>query len=275
MIDCSDYFSSFEISYIWKWCSENYYRSLIKVKFSTDQVRRALGSGGCSFVVCHHAQKPENGPNSDLFNLTPKYFLPLLPCSDLVPPSTEPVPPSTKQCCPILTQYHNASTSTAFYWPSTTKYQPLPPYTDPVSPLVVHQVQTSIDQYWTSTTLYRPSTTKYQSVLTYTDPVISCIDQYRLLLTHYHQVPTATAFYWPNTITYQPVPLYTDPVPPSVNQYTLYCCCLGITDFCTVYPGSCLTKPQLPNLQQVVANTQQLQHQQVLSWHLHMPGSHQ
>ena len=97
MIDCSDYFSSFEISYIWKWCSENYYRSLIKVKFSTDQVRRALGSGGCSFVVCHHAQKPENGPNSDLFNLTPKYFLPLLHFKDLVPPSTDPVPPSTNQ----------------------------------------------------------------------------------------------------------------------------------------------------------------------------------
>ena len=48
-----------------------------EVNFFTDQVRRALGSGGCSFV-CHHAQKSENCPISDLFNLTPKYFLPLL-----------------------------------------------------------------------------------------------------------------------------------------------------------------------------------------------------
>ena len=37
----------------------------------------ALGSGGC-LVVCHHAQKHEKSPISDLFNLTPKYFLPLL-----------------------------------------------------------------------------------------------------------------------------------------------------------------------------------------------------
>ena len=49
-------------------------------------------------------------------------------------------------------------------------------------------------------------------------------------MTQYHQVPTATAFYWPSTIIWKPVPLHTDP-----NLY----CCLGITDFCTVYPGSC------------------------------------
>ena len=30
--------------------TEHYCRSLIKVKFSTDQVRHALGSGGCSIV---------------------------------------------------------------------------------------------------------------------------------------------------------------------------------------------------------------------------------
>ena len=44
-------------------------------------------------------------------------------------------------------------------------------------------------------------------------------DQYRLLLTQYHQVPTSTAFYWTNTIIYQPVPLHIDPVPLSINQY--------------------------------------------------------
>ena len=47
----------------------------------------------------------------------------------------------------------------------------------------------------------------------------SCIYQYRLLLTQYHQVPTATAFYWPSTIIWKPVPLHTDSVPPSINQY--------------------------------------------------------
>ena len=38
---------------------------------------------------------------------------------------------------------------------------------------------------------------------------------------------------------YQPVPLHTDPVPPSINQCQLIRLLLGITDFCTVYPGSC------------------------------------
>ena len=46
--------------------------SLTKVKFSTDQVRPALGSG--SWLIVNHAQKPENGPISDLFNLTQNTF---------------------------------------------------------------------------------------------------------------------------------------------------------------------------------------------------------
>ena len=40
----------------------------------------------------------------------------------------DPVPPSTNQYRLPLTQYHHISTSTASYWPSTTKYQPLPTY---------------------------------------------------------------------------------------------------------------------------------------------------
>ena len=78
-------------------------------------IQTALGSGSCSLFVCHHAQKPESCPISDLFNLIPKYFLPL-------PPSTDPVPPSTNQYRPILTQCHLGPTSTAFYWPSTITY---------------------------------------------------------------------------------------------------------------------------------------------------------
>ena len=45
------------------------------------------------------------------------------------------VPPSTNQYPLILTQYHQVQTSTALYWPSTTKYQPVPPFTDQVPAL--------------------------------------------------------------------------------------------------------------------------------------------
>ena len=117
--------------------------------------------------------------------------------------------------------------------------------------------------YWPSTALYWPSTTKYQPVPLYTDPVPSWINHYRLILIQCHQVPTIRAPYWPSTIMYQPVPLHTDPVPPSTNQYrsiltqyhqvststNLYCCRLGITDSCTVYPWSCLICVELHLLQ--------------------------
>ena len=93
-----------------------YCRSPIKVKFSTDQVRLLKDQAVvCSLFMCHHAQKPENGPISDLFNLTPKYFLLLLPYTDLVPRSTDPVPPSTNQYRPLLIQYHQVPTSIAPY----------------------------------------------------------------------------------------------------------------------------------------------------------------
>ena len=79
------------------------------------------------------------------------------------------------------------------------------------------------------------------------------MSKYRSILTQYHKVSTSTNLYWPSTITYQPVPPSTDPVPPSTNQYhsiltryhqvstntNLYIFCFGITDSCTVYPGSC------------------------------------
>ena len=84
----------------------------MKVKFSTDQFRPALGSGCCLIVTM--LKKPQNCPISDFFDLTPKYFLPQ-PYTDLVPPSTDPVPPSTNQYRRILTQYHHGSTITALY----------------------------------------------------------------------------------------------------------------------------------------------------------------
>ena len=55
---------------------KDFCRSLTKVKFSTDQVRPALGSGSwlVDGWIVNHAQKPENGPISDLFNLTQNTF---------------------------------------------------------------------------------------------------------------------------------------------------------------------------------------------------------
>ena len=95
---------------------QTYCRSLMKVKFSTDQLRPALGS--CGRLVdglLTMLKKPRNRPISDFFDLTPKYFLVFLHYTDLVPPSTDPVPPSTNQYRPILTQYHHGSTITALY----------------------------------------------------------------------------------------------------------------------------------------------------------------
>ena len=63
-----------------------------------------------------------------------------------------------------------------------------------------------------STAFYLPSTTNYQPLPPSTDPVPSYINHYHSILTQYHQVSTST---------------------------NIYCWCLGITDFCTVYPGSC------------------------------------
>ena len=171
-------------------------------------------------------------------------------------PYNNPVPLNTKQCQVILTQYHQLPTSTASYWPSTIMDQPLPPYTDPVPPST-DQYCLLLNQYHcisTSTAPYWSSTTKYQSIPTYTDPVPSYINQYHLLLTQYHQVPTAAAFYWPSVIMYQPVPLHTDQVSTRTN---LYSCCLGITDSCTVYPGSCFFSPFTNLLVDVFDNQRQ------------------
>ena len=46
-------------------------------------------------IDCHHAQKTSKLPYFRLLRPIPKYFLPLLPYTDLVPRSTDPVPPST------------------------------------------------------------------------------------------------------------------------------------------------------------------------------------
>ena len=179
------------------------------------RIRRLIG-----WWIVTMLKKPQNCSISDFFDLTPKYFLPLLPYTDLVPPSTDPVPPSTNQYRPILTQYHHVSTITALCCSSTTKYQQVSPHTDPVTscinhyrPLLIqyHQVRPSIAPYWPSTIIYQP-------VPLHTVPVPPSINKYRPILTHYHHVSTSTTFYWPSTTKYQPVVPSTNLVPSYINQ---------------------------------------------------------
>ena len=61
-----------------------------------------------------------------------------------------------------------------------------------------HQVPISTTPCW-------PSTAKYQPLPPSTDPVPSYINQYHSILTQNHQVSTITALYWPSTIMYQSV----------------------------------------------------------------------
>ena len=109
-------------------------------------------------------------------------------------------------------RYQQKPTSTALYWPRTTKYQlgtaytdPVPPSTDQYRPILTkyHQVPNSIALYW-------PRTIKYQLGTAYTDPVPLSTNQCHPLLTKHHQVPTSTALYWVSI---------TDPVTPSTNSY--------------------------------------------------------
>ena len=104
----------------------------------------------------------------------------------------------------MLNQYHHVSTSSAPYWPSTTKYQPVPPSTDPIPPSTdKHRpVLTQYHHISTSTTLYWPITTKYQPVPPHFDPISPRTNQDCPLLTQYHQVSTSAAFYWPSIIKY-------------------------------------------------------------------------
>ena len=95
----------------------------------------------------------------------------------------------------LLTQHHQVPSSTALYWPSTIKYQPVLPYTESVLLTQYHQVPTSTALYW-------PSTIKYQPVPSFTDPVPSSTNQYRPLLSQY---------YWPSNTKYQLVSAHVDP----------------------------------------------------------------
>ena len=83
---------------------KNNCRSLVKVKFSTDQFRPALGSGGCSIVTM--LKKPQNCPISDFFDLYPNTFCPYCLIQTWYRL--------------LLTQYHQVPTSTTIYQQITT-----------------------------------------------------------------------------------------------------------------------------------------------------------
>ena len=73
---------------------------------------------------------------------------------------------------------------------STTKYRPVPPYTDPVTP---------------RNNQCRPLLTKYQPVLPHTNPVQPNTNQCHLILTQYLQVPIRTNLNWLRTTKYKPL----------------------------------------------------------------------
>jgi len=151
-----------QFSHTWPWlakfCFNIVYRKLFWRKSDKGQIfywssrQTALGSGGCMFNWSIVTML--KNLKTDLFQTFstwhPNTFCPY--CLTLT------------KCHPLLTQYHHVSTSTAFYWPSTTKYQPVLPYTDPVPPSInrYRHILTQYHHTSTSTTPYWPSTTKYQ-----------------------------------------------------------------------------------------------------------------
>ena len=113
-----------------------------------------------------------------------------------VPPNIDPAPPNTDQNCLLLTQYYNISSNSASYWPNK------------------HHTSTHTALYW-------PSTSKYQPAQPHTDPPLPITNLYCLLLTKYHNVSTSSSPHWPSTTKYEPVPPHSDPVLPSTNPYRL------------------------------------------------------
>ena len=84
---------------------------------------------------------------------------------------------------------------------------------NPEKYLQIFQHNKRYQQKPTSTALYWPRTTKYQLGTAYTDPVPPSTNQYRPILTQHHQVQTSIALYWvsitdpvtPSTNSYEPM----------------------------------------------------------------------
>ena len=121
----------------------------------------------------------------------------------------------------VLTHFHLIQSSTKLFWPSTTKYQPELPYTEPVLscinqfrfiPTQSHQLSTllrhtdSIQPSTAATFGHRPL---HEQVVRAARSCcfISCraaerTNHYHPILTQYHQLLTCIAFYRPSTIKY-------------------------------------------------------------------------
>jgi len=99
-----------------------------------------------------------------------------------VPHSSDPVPSGTEWYRLLLNHYNHISSSTAQYWPGTTKYQSVPTYTDPV-PSYVKQYRLLPTQYHQiPPAFYWPSAIIFQPVPLHTDSVPPSINQYQPLL---------------------------------------------------------------------------------------------
>ena len=97
-----------------------------KCQFFYWSSQTALGSGGCSLFDCRLSpcSKTWKRPYFRLFQPDTEYFLPLLPYTDLVPPSTEPVPhidsPWTAknwECCLGITDFCTVYPGSCLYYP--------------------------------------------------------------------------------------------------------------------------------------------------------------
>ena len=155
-----------------------------EVNFFIDQVRRALGSGGCliDWLIV-----------TLLKNLKTALFQTFQPDIQILSALTALYWPST-----------------AFFWLSTAKYRPVPPSTEPV-PSYIDQYPSLLnkyDQVSMRTDLSWPSTI-CQPVPSSTDPVPPSTNYHCLLLTQCHHISTSPAPYWLSTIKYHPVPTYT------------------------------------------------------------------
>ena len=91
----------------------------------------------------------------------------------------------------ILTQYHLIPSNTKLYWPSTTKYHPVPLHSNQY-----HNVSTSSAPYWPNPIIYQPVRTG-----TGIPPWRPILTKYLPAMPHTDQVPPSTNQYcWPSTV---------------------------------------------------------------------------
>ena len=127
----------------------------------------------CKSTLHNLPMHMDNSPSTNIAHLSRPWFIGRVALSFLVRPSVRPAMVTSNQISTffniyrhtslVLIQFHLKPSSTKLYWPSTTKYQLVPPQTDP-APLNTKQYQVKL--------------TKYQPVPPYTDPVPPSTNQH-------------------------------------------------------------------------------------------------